>query len=324
MRNQWAFRREARTSGVIIRMRLFLCIFPLLFVVGIAVPGAATLGEQNALPVLPPVTEPASGQYLPGKFVWADLFSSDMEASRRFYEQVFGWEWRRIKDPPQPYGVFYLDGNPVAGLAYRKAPDGEGSYGRWIHYLSVKDVSASEMAISQHVGRTIVSRRSYADRGEFAIVTDSQDTLFGIIHASSGDPGDYRAANGEWIWRELFTRDMGAAIRFYTELFGYAAEEDHENRKVVEYLLESGGYLRAGIGLLSPDTDTAPAWLGYVRVGDVNAALRRALAHGGKLLYEPRPEVANGGLAIVADPTGANIGLLHWDYDNEDTKEAQP
>jgi len=305
-------------------MGFFRCILLAQCALGIALQCTAALAEQNAMPTLPPITAPASGQYLPGKFVWADLFSSNMEASRTFYEQVFGWEWRQIKDPPQPYGLFYLDGDPVAGLAYRKAPDGGDSYGRWIHYISVKDVGAAEMAISEHVGRTIMSRRSYVDRGEFAIVTDSQDTPFGVIHSSSGDPGDYRAGYGEWIWRELFTRDLGAAIRFYTVLFDYIGEEDYENRKVVEYLLESEGYLRAGIGLLSPDTDTAPAWLGYVRVSDVGAALRRALAHGGKVLFEPRPEVANGGLAIVADPTGASIGLLHWDYDNEGRKEVQP
>jgi predicted enzyme related to lactoylglutathione lyase len=305
-------------------MRLFRCILLVQFALGIAVPLTAALAVQDSLPTLPPITEPASGQYLPGKFVWADLFSSDVEASRRFYEQVFGWEWRPISKPPQAYGLFYLAGEPVAGLAYRKAPDGGDAYGRWIHYLSVKDVSASELAVSERAGRTLLSLRSYPDRGDFAIVTDSQDTPFGIIHAASGDPGDYRAAQGDWIWRELFTRDLGAAVRFYTELFDYAVEQDHESPDSVEYMLESGGYLRAGIGLLSPDSDTAPVWLGYVRVDDVNAALRRALAHGGKIRFEPRPEVANGGLAILADPTGANIGLLHWDYKDAGQPVVQP
>jgi predicted enzyme related to lactoylglutathione lyase len=305
-------------------MRLTRCILLAQLALGIIVPGVAALAEQGTVPVLPAITEPASGEYLPGKFVWADLFSSDTEASRRFYEQVFGWKWRQIKEPPQPYGLFYLDGEPVAGLAYRTAPDGGDSYGRWIHYISVKDVGAAESAVSEHAGRTILSRRSYADRGDFAIVTDSQDTPFGIIHSSSGDPGDYRAARGEWIWRELFTRDLGAAIRFYTGLFDYEAEKDFEYPNAVEYMLESEGYLRAGIGLLSPDTDTAPAWLGYVRVADVNATLRRALAHGGKILFEPRPEVVNGRLAIVADPTGASIGLLQWEYEGEGREEVQP
>jgi predicted enzyme related to lactoylglutathione lyase len=169
-----------------------------------------------------------------------------------------------------------------------------------------------------------LTRRRYADRGDFAILSDDDKAPFGIIHSSSGDPGDYRAAHGEWIWRELFTRDLDAAIRFYTELFTYEAEKDDENPKIVEYMLVSEGYLRAGIGLLSPDTETAPAWLGYVRVDDISASLQRVLAHGGKVLFEPRPDVADGGLAIVADPTGASIGLLHWEYEDEGEEGMQP
>ena len=285
--------------------------------------GTAALAQQDTMPPLPPITDPPTGEHLPGKFVWADLFSSDVEASRKFYQQVFGWEWRLIKEPPQPYGVFYLDELPVAGLAYREAPDGGEFYGIWIHYISVEDVGASELAIGERGGRTMLGRRTHADRGDFAILADAHDAPFGIIHSSSGDPGDYRAEYGEWIWRELFTRDLGAAIRFYTDLVAYEVEKDYENPEIVEYMLKSHGHLRAGIGSLSPDSDTAPTWLGYVRVDDIDAAVRRTVAHGGEVILEPRAEIADGGLAIVADPTGATIGLLYWDYGEAAQEEMQ-
>jgi predicted enzyme related to lactoylglutathione lyase len=285
--------------------------------------GTAALAQQGAVPPLPPITEPASGERLPGKFIWADLFSSDVETSRKFYEQVFGWEWRQIKQPPQPYGIFYLDDVPVAGLAYREAPDGGDAYGRWIHYISVEDVNLTEDAISRRGGHVLLNTRTFADRGDFAILRDIHDAPFGIIHSSSGDPGDYRAAFGEWIWRELFTRDLGESIRFYTELFAYESEADGRNPEIMQYLLKSHGYLRAGIGALSPGTDTAPTWLGYIRVEDIDAAVKRTLAHGGKLLLEPKAEIADGGLAIVTDPTGATIGLLRWDYADDEQQEMQ-
>ena len=286
--------------------------------------GTAARAQQYTPPILPPVTDPATGEYLPGKFIWADLFSSNVDVSRKFYEQVFGWEWRQIKEPPQPYGLSYLNGEPVAGLAQRDAPDGGDTYGRWIHYISVADVSTTEKAVSAQGGRVILNRRSYPDRGDFAILTDAQEAPFGIMHASSGDPGDYRAGHGEWIWRELFTRDLGAAISFYSRHFAYEAEREYDYPKLVEYMLESAGYLRAGIGLLRPDSESAPTWLGYVRVDDVDAVLQRIRAHGGKVLLEPSPEIADGQVAIVADPTGATIGLLHWEYAEEEQQEAQP
>ena len=298
-------------------------LLPWIFIAQLTL-GPAAFAQQRAMPPLPPITDPPSEIHLPGKFVWADLFSSDVEASRNFYEQVFGWEWRLIKEPPQPYGVFYLDELPVAGLAFREAPDGGDSYGRWIHYISVEDVGESEQAIGKRGGRTMLGHRAHADRGDFAILADAHDAPFGIIRSSSGDPGDYRAEHGEWIWREFFTRDLVASIRFYTELFAYEAEKDHDNPEIVDYMLTSHGHLRAGIGSLPPDTETAPTWLGYVRVADIDAAVRRTTAHGGEVILEPRAEIADGGLAIVADPTGATIGLLYWNYGEEEQKEMQP
>ena len=304
---------------IFMRMRLLAWI-PLALLT-MASAAASQSGEE---PRLPPLNTPASGEWLPGKFIWADLFSSDVDKSRRFYQQVFGWQWQQVKPAPKPYGIFYLDDLPVAGLAHREAPDGGDSYGRWVHYISVKDVAASEDAILQRQGNTLLSRRSFADRGDFAIFADAEQAPFGIMRSSSGDPGDYRAAFNEWIWRQLFTRDPEQAIGFYGEIFGYEPETDQRYTEIMQYLLRSQGYLRAGIGTLSPGSEAAPTWLGYIRVEDIETSLKLALDHGGSVLLEPKAEIADGGLAIVADPTGATIGLLQWTYDETAQPEARP
>lgn len=286
--------------------------------------GTAALAQQGNMPPLPPITDPPSGEHLPGKFIWADLFSSDVEKSRSFYEQVFGWEWQAVKQPPKPYGIFYVGDVPVAGLAHREAPDGGDSYGRWVHYVSVANVGATEIAVEQRGGRSLLKHRSFDDRGAFAILSDLESAPFGVMHSSSGDPGDYRAEYGEWIWHEFFTRDLKKAVRFYTGLFGYESEKDELLPEVMDYLLKSKGQLRAGIGALPPDAESPPTWLGYVRVEDIDATLKRIQTHGGKLILEPQPDIADRGLAIAADPTGATIGLLRWDYGDEVPEEMKP
>jgi len=286
--------------------------------------GTAALAQQGTMPPLPPLTDPPSGKHLPGKLVWADLFSSDVEKSRQFYEQVFGWEWHAVKQPPKPYGIFMHDGMPVAGLAHREAPDGGDTYGRWIHYISVANVGATEIAVGQRGGDSLLKHRSYEKRGDFAILTDPEGVPFGVMRSSSGDPGDYRAEPGEWIWHELFTRDLEKAVRFYTSLFGYTVEKDALLGEVMDYLLKSQDYLRAGIGVLSHDSDYPPTWLGYIRVKDMDATLKRIQSHGGKIIFEPQDDVADRGLAIAADPTGATVGLLRWDYGEDASKEMKP
>ena len=278
--------------------------------------GAVAVAQQGTMPPLPPISDPPTGEHLPGKFVWADLFSNDTEKSRMFYEQVFGWAWKAIRQPPESYGIFYLQETPVAGLAYREAPDGGDSYGRWVHYISVAHVGTTEDAVQQRGGRSLLQSRSFSERGDFAILSDLESAPFGVMHSSSGDPGDYRAAFNEWIWHELFTRDPEKAIRFYSELFGYEPETDTRHPEIMQHLLRSQGYLRAGVGSLSPKTEAAPTWLGYIRVDDIKAATTRARDHGGSVLLAPKTEIADGGLAIIADPTGATIGLLQWDYED--------
>lgn len=286
--------------------------------------GTAALAQQGTMPPLPPITDPPTGIHLPGKFVWADLFSSDIEKSRKFYEQVFGWEWQAVKQPPKPYGIFYLDEMPVAGLAYREAPDNGDNYGRWIHYISVANVGATEIAVEQRGGRSILKPRAFEERGDFAVLSDLESAPFGVMHSSSGDPDDYRAEPGEWIWHELFTRDFRKAVDFYTGLFGYTSEKDAQLAEVMDYVLKSQDYQRAGIGALPSDSNYLPTWLGYVRVKDIDSTLQHIQTHGGTIIFEPQADIADRGLAIASDPTGATFGLLRWDYGDEAAEEMKP
>ncbi len=79
----------------------------------------------------------------------------------------------------------------------------------------------------------------------------------------------------------------------------------------------TGGYARAGISKV--DDDRPAVWVPFVRVADAADAAVRAQALGAQLLLPPRDDVPGGDLAVIADPTGAVVGLMTWDY--EETAE---
>jgi predicted enzyme related to lactoylglutathione lyase len=283
--------------------------------------GAQLAAHAAELPPLPPLTDPPSGEQLPGKFVWSDLFSSDIEANRRFYGQLFGWEWRWISQPPQPYGMFYLDGIPVAGLAHRAAPEGKARYGRWVNYISVSDAGDAEAAVVESGGQSLMPTRTVDERGDLSIVADPQGAIVGLLRSSSGDPGDFRAEHGEFIWFQLFTRELDPAASFYQDLFGYDIVRKADSPDIVHYILQTEHHSRAGIGALEKDSETRPTWLGYIRVEDVAATVKRVEELGGEVLLAPSAANLDGDMAIVADPTGSPFGLLRWDYpDWEETQ----
>ena len=39
----------------------------------------------------PPIVDPATGQFTPGRWVWADLVTADVAVAADFYSKVFGW-----------------------------------------------------------------------------------------------------------------------------------------------------------------------------------------------------------------------------------------
>jgi predicted enzyme related to lactoylglutathione lyase len=284
----------------------------------------AALASDKALPPLPPLNDPATDAQLPGKFIWADIFTSDVSGVRQFYGQLFGWNWRWISEQPdRPYGMFYANGIAVAGVAHRDAPDGDKTYARWVYYISTRDVEKAVRGAAGLGGRTLLPRRSIAHRGDFAVLADPEGAPFGVLHSSSGDPPDFRAEVGEWIWVDLFSRDAAKASKFYESLFPYAAREWDVRPDVVELVLEASGHARGGIGQLSPESEAKPTWLGFVRVADLEAALEKARAAGGEVLYAPEDEDLKGDLAIIADPFGAPVGLLKWTFEGDEA-EAEP
>jgi predicted enzyme related to lactoylglutathione lyase len=280
--------------------------------------GASVSQAQD--PVLPPLSDPPTGKVLAGKFVWADLVTDEVDAARNFYTTLFNLEWREIRAAPETYGLFITDGVPVAGLAYHEAPADGAGYGRWIHYLSVDDVARAQTEVENRGGRTVLSRRSFSDRGEFAIVMGADQALVGLMRSSSGDPDDYRSIHGEWLWRELYSPDPAASADLYRavcqcEVF---PREDKEN----SYFIASQDYLRASINTLGQTKEASAGWLGYVQVADVAATLARAVELGATVIFAPTAEVFDGRLAVIRDPVGGYLGLVHWEY--EDNGEAAP
>ena len=305
-------REEATT-----RMRI-LAALALLFVWSQA--GAQ---DVESLPPLPPLNEPASDLRLPGKVVWADLFTNDVDSARKFYEQVFGWEWREVTGEPQPYGLLYMGGQRVAGIVKMDPPEGESTFGRWVHFVSTDDIKKSASYIIDRGGEELLAPVTHANRGEFAIYAGPEDEVFGIIRSSSGDRADYQSRIGEWIWWQLFTSDVASSVDALQGLFGYEAETEQVLPDVAVVQLSAHGHARAVVAPLPPDPEAKATWVGFVRVDDIGQSVEKVVAAGGKVMLPPDPEILGGDIAVIADPVGTLLGVMRWDYP-ADEGGAQP
>lgn len=125
---------------------------------------------------------------------------------------------------------------------------------------------------------------------------------------------------GRFVWRDLLSKDVGAAKRFYEQLFGWRFEDaTRGDRPYV--LARAGGMLVAGIVDVSANADAAPQWLSYMAVADVDKTLDLVRADGGKVLVEPR-NLPIARVAAVADPQGAPLGLAQLRKDIHEPAQA--
>lgn len=269
---------------------------------------ACTAGALAA-PNYPPIGTP--GQSYPGKFVWFDLVTDDLAVARNFYGAVFGWKFRAVDAAPASYTVVEHAGRNIAGMFVHATPKDAGNSARWLTLISVNDPAKAVHYVEQQGGKVIVPLATLAGRGTHALFRDPQGAVFGVLKSASGDPADTPVEDGDFFWLDLLARDPKQAAVFYQGLAGYEASVRELGTGVTRAVLATGGYARAGIAAL-PEAVKAPGWLPYILVDDVDGTLKKVRAAGGKVLVEPRADLLDGNLAVIADPRGGVVGIINW------------
>ncbi len=259
---------------------------------------------------LPPLNTVSGSPRLPGKFVWADLVTDDVPAAQKFYAGLFGWNYRSVGD----YVIACNQDRPLGGMFHRPRPQDQSAQPRWFGYLSVSSVLRAQKTVTQLGGQVLVPPQELPKRGRQAVFADPEGALFGVVNSSSGDSPDFLADPGDWIWIQLLSRDGRKAAEFYRAVGGYEIVENTGSNRLSDFVLTSEGYARATVRTIPPaNTQVQPTWLPFVRVKSVPESVALAKQLGGKVLIEPAPGLLEGKVAVLADPTGAAIGVMEWD-----------
>jgi predicted enzyme related to lactoylglutathione lyase len=265
----------------------------------------------QAQPPLPPLTTVSDSPRLPGKFVWADLVTDNVLGARKFYARMFGWTFQDMGN----YIIAANDDRPLCGMFQRPRPEADpNAKPRWFGYISVPNVERAQRAVTKAGGRVLAAAKEFPKRGEQAIFADLEGAVFGVIKSDAGDPEDFMAEPGDWIWVQLLSHDAKKASEFYRAVAGYDVIENTSSNRLSDYVLASEGFARATVRTIpTAHTDVKPTWLPFVRVRNLGESVALAKQIGGGVLIEPRPELLGGKVAVVADPTGAAIGILEWE-----------
>ncbi|MDH5287203.1 MAG: VOC family protein [Betaproteobacteria bacterium] len=261
--------------------------------------------------VWPPITDAPAAVRTPGRFVWADLVTNDVGTAAAFYGRVFGWTFETYgpaDDDLASYTRVLANGRPIGGMTFGSESVRSTTGGRWVGHVSSANVAATAEGAARGGGAVLVAPRTLGERGTVALLRDPTGGVFAAIHSSAGDPADYAAADGEWLWIELWTAEPQRAVDFYRALFGYGAVARSEGRGYT--LTTQDGVARAGV-LRKPDKLPGTAWIPYVRVADVDDAVKKVREAGGRVVVDPR-SYRGTRAALFLDPLGAPFAVAEW------------
>jgi predicted enzyme related to lactoylglutathione lyase len=258
---------------------------------------------------LPSINPQPTNVVTPGRPVWHDLVTGDLDAAKRFYGGLFGWTFRDFSVREGKYALASLEGKPVAGILQPEKR--EVNVSQWVTYFSVHDVDAAAAAGERAGAKVVVPPRDIANQGRAALLVDPQGAPVALARLAGGDPAPAPPPMHGWLWVDLWTPDAAASSAFYGGLLGL--EPQTVDMGGAPYTVLGRGD-RAYAGMIRiPQPEIRPNWLPIVRVEDARLAAERAVELGGRVLLAPRPEIRGGKVAIVADPTGAAVAVHVWD-----------
>jgi hypothetical protein len=286
-------------------IRLFVPILACAAITAVGFPAQARAAK------FPPLNTPATTEHIPGKLIWADLFTTDPDGAAKFYCGLLGWTAAPLDQKGKGYTVFSNDGRPVAGLAPR-SENGGNHPSRWIGYYAVADIDATLALVTKNGGTVRAPSRSFPDRGYQAIVSDRDSVPIGLLQSSSGDPSDAEPRQGDWNWFEIYVNSPKDTSDFYHNAIGFDVAPETKADRKSDFVLSSAGQARGGVAPLAASDDAKPSWLGVIRVADLDKTLAKVQGLGGEVLVAPHPVEYGSRFAIILDSTGGTIGLVQY------------
>jgi len=124
---------------------------------------------------------------------------------------------------------------------------------------------------------------------------------------------------GKFVWHDLLTDDLEAGWKFYGDVFGWTFKTKNAYTQIFNQKELIGGMMQV---TPTKDQKAKAVWLPSMSVANVDKSVRDLTTRKGKVLKGPLDMEDRGRGALVSDPHGAHVVLLHTK--SGDPKDKQP
>jgi len=254
------------------------------------------------------------------RFVWHDLATKDVEASKRFYGECFNWKFE--KSDTGPY-LHIKAGNEMIGGVRTMEPK-EQAPPHWLGYVCVDDVNATVGQWTKQGGKVLMPTMVMDKVGTFAVCADPTGGVLAPWKSARAEQDQEKpgAVPGPFTfcWDELITTDPAAAKKFYASVFGWEPQDMDMGKNGTYTLLNRPGTtnphrpgtLAAGGLMKAPPHVPQSFWLPYVAVENVDAITDKAKKLGGNVAVPPTDIPDVGRFSAWMDPQNAAIAVISF------------
>jgi hypothetical protein len=234
--------------------------------------------------------------------LWHDLITPDLDASKSFYGDLFGWTFTDTNMKGLRYATIYNDGNVIGGMIEVK----EVNTATWISALPLDNanLNARIKSVVASGAKAALAPIKLPGRGKQVVFQGSLGERFSLISKNDyTEKMDRSSKEGNWIGMELWADDPAQASVFYNNAFAVSTNKTSYDDKPY-WTFEFEGQAVAGM-LQNPITNQGSQWVPYIQSSNINEMLPAMEASEADILLSPNEDIRDGKLGIFVDPQGA-------------------
>jgi uncharacterized protein len=242
-----------------------------------------------------------------GTPTWVDLTAPDVDAARKFYQAVFGWDYDIGGPEYGGYTTARLGQRPTAGLV-GPMPGAPPMPAGWGLYFATDNIETDVARAVELGAKVLFPAMAVGAFGRMGTCLDPTGATFGFWQADQHIGWQVAEEPGSVAWHELYTPQAKRAREFYMALLNAAGDPMEGGMEY--YVLKHGEEMLGGIMQIDPAWGNLPAhWVPYFAVANTDVTAAIATKNGGQVLG-PIEDSPFGRFAALKDPGGANFKIV--------------
>lgn len=241
-----------------------------------------------------------------GVFCRNELNTRDPKKAGEFFEKLCGWTTQADKLGEFDYQWFIKDGVKFGGILDMNSPEWGEMPPHWMHYIAVEDCDATVAKCKELGGKICYAGQEVPGICKFAVISDPTGGTITLYQSLKPmDIGD------GFKWLELMTRDVDAAVAFYTEVIGWTTQTMPMAEGETYTMFVNGEMPIAGCFPMKGEKfeQVSVHWEGYIGTDDCDRDAAKVTELGGTIIVPPTEIPGMGRFFTFCDPTGAHCSM---------------